>query len=92
MRLVIPIDEDRGSVATEYGLTLLLIALVIITAVTAVTAVTAFVIAVRGLFEQAPPAFTKRFGVDLQPPLPPDRAPAYPLHLRLNRYSTFRRG
>jgi len=46
MRLVIPIDKDRGSVATEYGLTLLLIALVIITAVTAIG------IAVRGLFER----------------------------------------
>ena len=77
MRLVIPIDKDRGSVATEYGLTLLLIALVIITAVTAIG------IAVRGLFEQTPPAFTKRFGVDHQPPLPPDRAPAYPLHCEI---------
>ena len=42
---VVPMDEDeRGSVATEYGLTLLLIALAII------AAATAFGLAVANLF------------------------------------------
>ena len=50
-RLVIPIDEDRGSVATEYGLTLLLISLTII------VAATAFGIAVAGLFDQGTASF-----------------------------------
>ena len=41
---VVPMDEDEGSVATEYGLTLLLIALAII------AAATAFGLAVVNLF------------------------------------------
>lgn len=51
MRFVVSVDDDRGAVATEYGPTLLLIAIVI------VTAVAAFGIAMRGLLEQGPPAF-----------------------------------
>ena len=46
-RLVVPIQEDDGSIATEYGLTLLLIALAII------LAATAFGLAVAGLFDRA---------------------------------------
>lgn len=45
--LVVTIHEDDGSVATEYGLTLLLIALAII------LAATAFGLAVAGLFDRA---------------------------------------
>jgi Flp pilus assembly pilin Flp len=51
LRLVIPIDEDRGSVATEYGLTLLLISLAII------LAATAFGIAVSDMFERGTAPF-----------------------------------
>lgn len=51
LRLLIPLDEDRGSVATEYGLTLLLISLAII------LAATAFGIAVSGLFDQGTAGF-----------------------------------
>jgi Flp pilus assembly pilin Flp len=51
MRFVIPIDEDRGSVATEYGLTLMLIALAII------LAATAFGIAVSDLFDRGTAGF-----------------------------------
>ena len=50
-RLFVPIREDRGSVATEYGLTLLLISLAII------LAATAFGIAVSGLFDTGTSAF-----------------------------------
>lgn len=50
-RLLLPLDEDGGSVATEYGLTLLLISLAII------LAATAFGIAVSGLFDQGTAAF-----------------------------------
>ena len=50
-RLLVPIRDDRGSVATEYGLTLLLISLAII------LAATAFGIAVVGLFDQGTAAF-----------------------------------
>ena len=46
-RLVVPILDDDGSIATEYGLTLLLIALAII------LAATAFGMAVAGLFDRA---------------------------------------
>ena len=46
-RLVVTIHEDVGSIATEYGLTLLLIALAII------LAATAFGLAVAGLFDRA---------------------------------------
>lgn len=46
-RLVVPIQNDDGSIATEYGLTLLLIALAII------LAATAFGLAVAGLFDRA---------------------------------------
>jgi Flp pilus assembly pilin Flp len=53
VRLRVTIGDDRGAIATESCLTLPLIALVII------TAATAFGIAVRGLFEQAHPAFTQ---------------------------------
>ena len=45
------IQKDRGAVATEYGLLLLLIALVII------IAVTAFGVAVAGLFQQGADGF-----------------------------------
>ncbi|HZN43159.1 MAG TPA: Flp family type IVb pilin [Actinomycetota bacterium] len=48
---VVPADEDEGSVATEYGLTLMLIALAII------VAATAFGIAVAGLFDTGTAAF-----------------------------------
>ena len=49
---VVPVDEDeRGSVATEYGLMLMLIALAII------VAATAFGIAVSGLFDTGTAAF-----------------------------------
>jgi len=48
---VVPLDGDEGAVATEYGLTLMLIALVII------VAATAFGIAVAGLFDQGTAAF-----------------------------------
>jgi Flp pilus assembly pilin Flp len=47
---VVP-TEDEGAVATEYGLTLMLIALAII------VAATAFGIAVAGLFDQGTAAF-----------------------------------
>jgi len=47
VRLFVTIREDGGSVATEYGLTLLLIALAII------LAATAFGLAVAGLFDRA---------------------------------------
>ncbi len=50
-RLFVPLDEERGSVATEYGLTLMLIALAII------LAATAFGIAVSGLFDQGTAGF-----------------------------------
>jgi Flp pilus assembly pilin Flp len=50
-RFVSAIHDDRGAVATEYGLTLVLIAIAI------VVAATAFGIALTGMFEQAPPAF-----------------------------------
>ena len=43
--------DDAGAVATEYGLTLLLIAIAII------AAVTAFGFAVEGLFDQGTAAF-----------------------------------
>jgi len=46
-RLVVPIQKDDGAIATEYGLTLLLIALAII------LAATAFGLAVAGLFDRA---------------------------------------
>ncbi|HET9249309.1 MAG TPA: Flp family type IVb pilin [Actinomycetota bacterium] len=46
LRLVTPFDDERGAVATEYGLTLMLIALAII------LAATAFGIALSGLFDQ----------------------------------------
>ena len=49
--LLTPMDEDRGSVATEYGLTLMLIALAII------TAATAFGLAVSGLFDRGTAGF-----------------------------------
>jgi Flp pilus assembly pilin Flp len=48
---VVPADEDEGSVATEYGMTLMLIALAII------VAATAFGIAVAGLFDTGTAAF-----------------------------------
>ena len=49
---VVPMDEDEGgSVATEYGLMLMLIALAII------VAATAFGIAVSGLFDTGTSAF-----------------------------------
>ena len=48
---VVPLDEDEGAVATEYGLTLMLIALAII------VAATAFGIAVAGLFDTGTSAF-----------------------------------
>ena len=49
---VVPMDEDeRGSVATEYGLMLMLIALAII------VAATAFGLAVSGLFDKGTAAF-----------------------------------
>ena len=51
VRLFLPFDEERGAVATEYGLTLMLIALAII------LAATAFGIAVSGLFDQGTAAF-----------------------------------
>ena len=44
-------EDDRGSVATEYGMMLALIALAII------VAATAFGIAVAGLFDQGTAAF-----------------------------------
>lgn len=44
---LVPIQDDDGSIATEYGLTLLLIALAII------LAATAFGLAVAGLFDRA---------------------------------------
>ena len=46
-RLVVTMHEDVGAIATEYGLTLLLIALAII------LAATAFGLAVAGLFDRA---------------------------------------
>ena len=46
-RFVVTIHEDDGAIATEYGLTLLLIALAII------LAATAFGLAVAGLFDRA---------------------------------------
>ena len=46
-RFVVTIHEDGGAIATEYGLTLLLIALAII------LAATAFGMAVAGLFDRA---------------------------------------
>ena len=51
VRLVSVVVDEEGAVATEYGLTLMLIALAI------VVAATAFGIALTGLFEQGPPAF-----------------------------------
>jgi Flp pilus assembly pilin Flp len=51
MRLVSQVMDEAGAVATEYGLTLLFIALAI------VLAATAFGVALSGLFEQGPPAF-----------------------------------
>ena len=48
---VVPMHEDEGSVATEYGLTLLLITLAII------VAATAFGLAVAGLFDTGTAAF-----------------------------------
>ena len=49
---VVPVDEDdQGAVATEYGLTLMLIALAII------LAATAFGLAVAGLFDTGTAAF-----------------------------------